>query len=96
VNDNGSRRKAPSPRRRRCINQISQDLVELIVAHGDNYRVRVTDRRRERPARCRHRRVTPGMQSDDFDVRGAEGPEQSDPNLSGADYEYALAHSLAG
>ena len=36
------------------------------------------------------------MQSDDFNARGTEGPEQSDPNLSGANDENALAHSLAG
>jgi hypothetical protein len=36
------------------------------------------------------------MQSNDFDASRTEGPEQSDTNLSGADYEYTLAHSLAG
>ena len=36
------------------------------------------------------------MQSDYFYMRCAEGAEQSDPNLSGANYEYALAHSFAG
>jgi hypothetical protein len=40
--------------------------------------------------------MTARVQPDYFDVRGTKGPEQSDPNLSGADYEYSLAHSLAG
>jgi hypothetical protein len=96
VDDDGPRRKAPPARRRRCIYEISQNIVQLIVPHGDDYRVRVTDRRGELTARRRHRGVTARMQSDYFDMCGAEGPEQSDPNLSGADYEYALAHSLAG
>jgi hypothetical protein len=36
------------------------------------------------------------MQSDHVYVRGAERPEQSDPDLSGTEDEDALAHSSAG
>jgi hypothetical protein len=96
VDDDGSRSEAPSAAGRRCVYEVGKNIVQLIVPHGDDYRVRVTNRRRKLAARCRHRGVTARMQPNHFDVRCAKGPEQSDPNLSGANYEYALAHSLAG
>src|SRR6266545_1161412 len=96
MNHNGSRREPSPSRRSGRVDELGQRIVDLIVAHGDDYRVGVADRRWEISARRCHRRMTTRVETYDIDVRGAEGPEQSNSNLSGAEDEYALTHSLAG